>query len=146
MEHIYSKLESDLLLATVVRFQDFTLSRRELVAPEEFIQGAMITADEGDKFRPHRHIIKPFVSCLNIDDKYAHLAQEAWIVITGSIKIVIYDTDLKVIYTSILTGGDACVLLYGGHSFECIEDNTCLYELKTGPYTGQKNDKVFINE
>ena len=34
----------------------------------------------------------------------------------------------------------------GGHTYEILEDDTIVYEYKTGPYKGQENDKVFIDE
>ena len=34
----------------------------------------------------------------------------------------------------------------GGHNYEALENNTVVYEYKTGPYTGIENDKVFIDD
>jgi len=33
---------------------------------------------------------------------------------------------------------------FGGHNYLIMQDDTLVYEFKTGPYTGQQNDKVFI--
>ena len=33
----------------------------------------------------------------------------------------------------------------GGHNYLCLEDDSLVYEYKTGPYYGQKKDKVFID-
>jgi len=43
-----------------------------------------------------------------------------------------------------LRPGDASFTLYGGHTYEILEDDTIVYEYKTGPYEGQKLDKTFI--
>ena len=32
----------------------------------------------------------------------------------------------------------------GGHNYEILEENTLVYEFKTGPYEGIDKDKVFI--
>jgi hypothetical protein len=33
----------------------------------------------------------------------------------------------------------------GGHNYLILEDDTIVYEYKTGPYLGQELDKVFLN-
>ena len=142
MKEIFSKLDPEVLLAIIVPFQCFDKPRNEIVPATEFIQGAAIRVMDGDRFRPHKHIFKEFKS-----DKYGSTkAQEAWIVLRGVIKVVIYDSNNTIIHSELLKDGDACFLLHGGHTFECFEDYTCVWELKTGPYTGQANDKIFINE
>ena len=45
----------------------------------------------------------------------------------------------------VLEVGDASFTLEGGHTYTILEDDTLVYEYKTGPYEGQKNDKVFID-
>ena len=40
---------------------------------------------------------------------------------------------------------DASFTLYGGHNYLFLEDNTIVYEYKTGPYKGQSMDKVFLD-
>ena len=42
--------------------------------------------------------------------------------------------------------GDASFTLEGGHTYEILEDDTLVYEYKTGPYEGQKLDKTFLDE
>jgi cupin fold WbuC family metalloprotein len=139
MQNIFSKADKEVLLAVIVPFQDFNKPRTEVVPAEEFIQGALVRVNDGDRFRPHRHIWKQINS--------PHIkTQEAWLVLRGVIKVVIFDTDNKIIHTSLLKDGDACFTIHGGHTFECIEDHTCLWEIKTGPYEGQVKDKIFINE
>ena len=70
-----------------------------------------------------------------------HLRQQGYIV-----KYVrnITDIDDKIIAEPILKAGDASFTLYGGHTYEILEDDTLVYEYKTGPYEGQKLDKKFI--
>ena len=142
MEKIYSKVDKDVLLAITTTFQDFNAPRNEAVPASEFIQGAMIRCNEGERFRPHKHIWKQFNS------QYDHnqtKAQEYWIVVRGLIEAVIYDLDDTIIKRVSMSEGSAIFLLHGGHSFQSLEDHTCIWELKTGPYEGQAKDKEFID-
>ena len=65
-------------------------------------------------------------------------------VIKGSVKCFFYDLDDKLIQTEILNAGDCSITLSGGHNYEILEEETVVYEYKTGPYEGQIKDKVFI--
>ena len=55
-----------------------------------------------------------------------------------------FDIDDTVLATPILKPGDASFTLEGGHNYVILEDDTVVYEYKTGPYEGQKLDKTFI--
>ena len=57
---------------------------------------------------------------------------------------ILYDIDDQIIAEPILKAGDASFTLYGGHTYSILEDNTIVYEYKTGPYEGQNLDKTFI--
>ena len=39
---------------------------------------------------------------------------------------------------------DISITFYGGHNYVSLEDDTRVYEYKTGPYMGQARDKEFI--
>jgi hypothetical protein len=65
-------------------------------------------------------------------------------VVKGEIELTLYDTDDSIIYVTTLKEGDAMFTLHGGHAFKCLEDSL-IYEVKTGPYRGIENDKIFIN-
>ena len=142
MEKIYSNVDKDVLLAITTTFQDFNVPRNEAVPASEFIQGAMMRANNGDRFRPHRHIWKKFNSQYGDNQTKA---QEFWVIIKGLIEAVVYDTDDTIIKKVKLIEGSAIFLLHGGHTFQSLEDNTCIWELKSGPYEGQTKDKIFID-
>jgi len=113
-------------------------SRKELVEPDNFIQCSFLTMHAGKTFRPHRHIVK--------DRRHKEqIAQESWVVIRGRVKCFFYDLDDTLLTTEILGPGDASFTLYGGHTYEILENYTLVYEYKTGPYEGQQSDKVFID-
>jgi len=135
MIEIRSKINGE-LLHLVYRAEDFTETRTELVSPNNFIQCAYMKLDKGKMFRAHKHIWKK-PSFENM------IAQESWVIIKGSVKAYFYDTDMQPLENHVLKAGDTSFTLEGGHTFEILEDDTLAYEYKTGPYEGQKKDKVF---
>ena len=136
MEKIYSKVDPAKLLHLIVRKEDMTPGRQDVISEENFIQCSILNMEEGKTFKPHKHIWKERTR--NV------IAQESWIVVQGSVKCVFYDIDDTIIAEPILKVGDASFTLEGGHNYYILEDNTLVYEYKTGPYEGQKLDKTFI--
>lgn len=136
MKKIYSKIKPDKLLHIINYLSDID-NRTDVVPSNNFIQCATLKMQKGKTFSPHKHITK--------DRHYPEqIAQESWVVIRGSVKCILYDIDDTVIIEPILKAGDASFTLYGGHTYEILEDNTIVYEYKTGPYEGQSLDKEFI--
>jgi len=136
MEKIYSKIDPNKLLHVVVRKEDLIPGRVEVIPENQFIQCALLNMEKGKTFKPHKHIWKP--------RKRMIIAQESWIVIQGSVKCIFYDLDNNIISEPVLYPGDASFTLEGGHNYEIQEDNTLVYEYKTGPYEGQALDKMFL--
>lgn len=136
MELIHSKIKPDVLLHVVNRLSDIT-GRNDIIPEENFIQCATLKLEKNKTFSPHKHITK--------ERTYKNkIAQESWVVIKGKVKCIFYDLDDTIIATPVLQPGDASFTLMGGHTYEILEEGTIVYEYKTGPYEGQKNDKVFI--
>lgn len=138
MEKIYSKVEPDKLLHFINRASEIE-GRTNLVSDEHFIQCASLRMKGGDTFKPHKHIEKR-----RVHEK--QIAQESWVVIKGRVKCIFYDLDDSIIATPILGPGDASFTLYGGHTYLILEDDTVVYEYKTGPYEGQEKDKEFLDD
>jgi cupin fold WbuC family metalloprotein len=137
MQNIYSKVDTTKLLHVVVRKEEMTKGRSEIIPADNFIQCSMLNLDNGHTFRPHKHIWKERTR--NV------IAQESWVVIQGSVRCTFYDIDDTVVEEVVLTQGDSSFTLEGGHNYFILEDNTLVYEYKTGPYEGQENDKRFLN-
>lgn len=137
MIQYFSKIDPSKLLHVVVRKEDLTPGRVEVVPEDNFIQCALLNMEKGKTFKPHRHIFKERTR--NV------IAQESWIVIQGSVKCTFYDLDNSVLVEPVLNPGDASFTLEGGHTYNILEDNTLVYEYKTGPYEGQALDKIFLN-
>ena len=138
MERIYSKVDGR-LLHIINRIHEFQ-GRKEVIPEDNFLQCATLRMEKGKTFPPHKHITK--------DRHYPEqIAQESWVVIKGSVKCTFYDLDDTIISNDIiLKAGDASFTLYGGHTYEILEEDTLVYEYKTGPYEGQELDKTFIDE
>ena len=138
MKKIYSKIDPDRLLHIIMRLSSAT-SRINIVPEDNFIQCSLLKMEKGKTFPPHRHITR--------DRHYPHqIAQESWVVISGRVRCRLYDIDNKLIASPVLEAGDASFTLYGGHTYEILEENTLVYEYKTGPYEGQELDKEFIKD
>lgn len=136
MEKIYSKVETDKLLHVINRLDEIN-GRTEVIPEDNFIQCATLKMEKDKTFPPHKHITK--------DRHYTEqIAQESWVVIKGSVRCILFDIDDQIIATPILYPGDASFTLYGGHTYEILEEDTIVYEYKTGPYEGQSLDKRFL--
>jgi cupin fold WbuC family metalloprotein len=133
---IYSKAQRGLLLHIINRAYEITEKRKDLVPADQFIQVASFKLQKGKTFLPHRHIDKPGPPLV--------VAQESWIVLKGRVKCIFYDVDGTHIGNFELGPGDCSITLHGGHNYEALEDDTVIYEAKTGPYSGQHLDKEFI--
>lgn len=137
MEEIYSKADPGTLLHMVVRKKDVQPGRLDVVPENNFIQCSTLRMENGKTFRPHKHIWK--------DRTRSVIAQESWIVIQGRVKCTFYDLDDTIIAEPVLEAGDASFTLEGGHNYTILEEDTIVYEYKTGPYEGQTFDKTFID-
>lgn len=134
MEIFYSKINKDKLLHIIYR-SDETSGRVDISPENEFLQLASLKMKKGTTFRPHKHIFF---------EKTTNIAQESWVVIKGKVKCIFYDLDDTILAEPILNAGDCSITFYGGHNYLIMEDETLVYEFKTGPYLGQQYDKVFI--
>ena len=137
MKKIYSKVKEDCLLLTLNRKEDISTSRTDLSPANEYLQCATKNLTKGMKFKPHRH---------NELIRKTDITQEAWVFLSGKVRAKFYDLDESLILDTELGAGDCAIVFKAGHGFEVLEDNTIIYEFKTGPYFGQEADKSFIEE
>lgn len=136
MYKIYSNAEPGKLCHMINRMDEIT-SRTDVAPTDQFIQLATLRMDAGKTFRPHQHIWKPVMY-----DRV--IAQESWVVIKGSVEVSFFDTDGTLLEKQIIRQGDCSMTFEGGHTYTILEDDTVVYEYKTGPYYGQELDKVFL--
>lgn len=136
MEKIYSKIQKDKLLHLIFRLDDFKQGRQDLIHEDQFIQCSALKLKEGTTFRPHKHNWR--------NKTWDVIAQESWVVISGKVKCFFYDLDDSLLSEYVLSQGDASFTLEGGHNYLILEDNSYVYEYKTGKYEGQLIDKTFL--
>lgn len=135
MKKIYSNVEKDKLLHIILRREDVETQRLNVINGDEFLQLAAMKLPMGKTFPPHKHVY-----C----EKTSTTTQESWVIISGKVKAILYDLDDTIISEPVLDTGDVSITLYGGHTYEILEDDTLVYEYKTGPYLGPEKDKEFI--
>jgi hypothetical protein len=134
MEKFYSRIESGVLLHLVYRLADVE-GRTNIVPDDEFLQLASMRLKKDQTFKAHKHVTL---------EKKTTLTQESWLVVKGSVKCLLYDLDDNIIAEPVLYPGDCSITFRGGHNYLILENDTIVYEYKTGPYLGQKLDKVFL--
>ena len=89
MIKIYSKVQPDTLLHLIYRKSE-AQGRTNIAPDNEFLQLASIQLKKGDTFKAHKHIIH---------EKVTNIAQESWLVISGSVKCIFYDLDDQIIWS-----------------------------------------------
>lgn len=136
--NIYSNKNPDKLLHVIYRTSLFDGVRKDIVPDEEYLQLAIMKHNSGKNFRAHKHIFKAVPN--------TSIAQESWYVVRGAVKAKLYDEDFTHLTDILLEEGDLSITLYGGHTYEIMEDDTLVLEFKSGPYYGQKLDKEFMSD
>lgn len=134
---VWSKIEPNTLLHQFFSSGDESDRRTDLCPDNEYLQIACIAANAGQSYRPHQHIAL---------SRETNITQEVWIVVSGCARVTYYDLDGSKLRVQPLFKGSCSMTFRGGHSYEIIEDNTVIFEVKNGPYYGQVKDKVFIEE
>lgn len=84
--------------------------------------------------------IKPHVHNLFVRD--VHFTNEALVIRKGKLRVDFYDEEQQYRESRILTDGDMILLAGGGHGFEVLEE-TEMYEIKQGPYAGDRDKTRF---
>ena len=135
MKYIYSKKHPEDLLHIINRVGDID-GRSDITPADKFLQVATFNFDTDVKVRAHQHRWKN-------PPKTQVIAQESWVVIKGSIKVFLYDTDGSLLVEEIISDGDCTITFDVGHKFDVLEENTIMYEFKTGPYLGREMDKFY---
>jgi hypothetical protein len=128
MEKIYSKIKTNLLLHIINKKEDITNKRQDLSPEEEYLQVACFLVNKDKKLLSHKHLEQI---------RTTNITQESWLIMKGSIKITLYDINNKIIKEEILKQGDCLITFRGGHEYVVLEDDTTIYEYKTGPYQGK---------
>lgn len=136
MIRIYSKIKKKKLLHIIFR-KNNSLNRQNISPNEEFLQASYIPAKKNEHVKLHKHFWK-------MSRSKKIIVQEAWVIISGSVKIFLYDINDKLLSTEVLKTGDFSITFAGAHKFLSLSNKTQIYEFKTGPYEGQKKDLIYL--
>lgn len=128
-------VHADLTLAIVVRDSDWGEGLNFISSDADYQQVGTWGYNRGKKLAPHIHLKAPRV--------VLH-TQEVIFVRSGRVRADIYTPAKKWLKSVELGGGDALILLNGGHGYEILEDNTRVLEVKNGPYVGAERDRERI--
>lgn len=134
-EYIYSKVDTTVLLHIVNRKADITPARQDLSPHQEFLQVSTFSLPLNKTFKAHKHLSQ---------HRQTNITQESWIVIQGRVQAILYDLDDTIVAEPVLLPGDCSITFRGAHNYISLENDSLVYEYKTGPYTGHENDKTFI--
>lgn len=137
MFKVYSEVEKGKLLCSFSKGLELSKYRTELSPSEEYLQASGRKIEAGTHVWAHKHL--PL-------ERKTEATQEAWVIVEGSVEATIYDLDDTLLKKILLSRGDCLVLFRGGHAMDVMNEDTIMYEFKTGPYYGLQKDKVAINE
>jgi mannose-6-phosphate isomerase-like protein (cupin superfamily) len=122
------------LLAIIVS-NNFNKEGIYFFTPNDFSQQlAYMKHSAGKIIDPHVH---------NPVKREVHYTQEVLFIRKGKLRVDFYDEDRNYIESRILEAGDIILLIKGGHGFKALE-NLEMFEVKQGPYAGDKDKTRFL--
>jgi hypothetical protein len=130
IEHI---MWHDQHIATIIR-RDYLPDKTTFVTPDSYHQQAgFVVYPMGGEVRRHVHL--PI-------QRHLVGTSEALAVRKGRVEADLFALDRTPLGTWTLEEGDVILLVAGGHGFRCVEDSV-LFEIKQGPYTGLVEKETF---
>jgi hypothetical protein len=127
--------KDNICYAVVHRKEQWKQGLDFLTDNEAFCQVGTWLYQKGAKPRAHRHIH---------NERMTTLTQECVIVVTGLMRVDLYDESDDIFHSEILKSGDLMIMLAGGHGYEILENNTRIIECKNGPFVSVEKDKKLI--
>ena len=114
--------------------KNYTSEGIEFFTPDEFPQQiGYMNRKKGYLIDPHIH---------NKVERKVHYSTEVLFIKKGLVRIDFYNNDKQYLESRNLSSGDIILLVSGGHGFEMLE-NSEIYEIKQGPYVGEKDKTRF---
>jgi len=121
------------ILSVVIRALA-TIEKTTFITPDSFTQQAgFIVYPNGGEIVNHTH--KPI-------DRHITGTPETLFVRKGKLIARFYNSGHELKGETIVTVGDVLMLVSGGHGFTALEDSI-LFEIKQGPYTGLEEKERF---
>jgi len=132
---IFSKYKKKKVIGAYYKLKDFKKGRVDICPDNEFLQVGLVDLKDRNFLSPHKHLRQI---------RKISLTQEAWVILRGLLEVKVYDLNDKILKKFKIGTGDVFVLFRGGHSFKKLKKNTIIYEIKNGPYYGNKKDQKNI--
>jgi hypothetical protein len=107
--------------------------RRGRIPHDDLFQGGFVVYPAGGKVAAHGHTLV---------ERHLIGTAETVMVRRGKAILKLFDNAHQVVAERMMTAGDIVMLVSGGHGFTMLED-TILFEIKQGPYTGLEEKERF---
>lgn len=122
-----------ILLCIVYKDEDWVEGLNFITDDSLFIQVGSWWYQNGKNLATHKHNTVP---------RESNITQEMVYVKRGSMLATIYDQDMNFIEEVILKEGDLAIMVFGGHGYKILDDDTKIIEAKNGPFLSVEIDKV----
>ena len=127
-------IESDGVVLAYIVDPAWSAERTTFLTPDETsLQMGMIVYGAGEDIPAHVHL--PIT-------REVQGTNECIVVRKGRCRVTIYDAQRRFVTERDLEQGTIILLLGGGHGFHLYED-TILFEVKQGPYAGERDKERF---
>ena len=121
------------ILAIIIK-HDFDKPGISFCTPDDFSQQmAYMHHPKGHVIAPHTH---------NEVRREVLFTKEVLVIKKGRLRCDFYSDEQEYIKSVEIEAGDVILLASGGHGFVCLEE-TEMYEIKQGPYAGDKDKTRF---
>jgi hypothetical protein len=127
-------IDNTCILAIIIR-SDYNREGIKFFTPDNFSQQlGYLNHKKGDVIQEHVHVLH---------NRSIQYTQETLFIKKGRVKINFYRDNKSYHSSNELRTGDIVLLAGGGHGFKFLED-TEMFEVKQGPYCGDRDKVRFI--
>lgn len=130
---VYEIKDGDTVLARHVTSDEWAKGLKFFSCDEDYVQVGIWGYDAGKKLLAHSHNDVP---------RQVHFTQEVLYVRKGRISARIFNSRRELVSEREVNEGDIIALMYGGHGYAILQDDTQVLEVKNGPYVGAEKDRV----
>lgn len=121
------------LLCIIYKNEDWVEGLNFITDNSLFIQVGSWWYQNGKRLAKHKHNVVP---------REANITQEMVYVKSGAMLATIFDQEMNFIEQLVLKEGDLAIMVYGGHGYEILENDTKIIEAKNGPFLSVEIDKI----
>jgi len=128
------KDNNDMLLAIILRYENnFKKEKYFVTENDQEMQVASFNLPKGTVIENHIHLKQ---------ERNVTSTSEVIVLIEGKLKVDIYDEELTLVNSEVITDGDVVALFKGGHGITVLEKSKFI-ESKQGPYLMDLDKKRF---